>query len=118
MKDTNKLPWISVAYVLDKPKLPPLMQIKTNIDCFAKAFSLNLKKIDVTACNDYAAINSEFLSHFAQVPEINLFCLLVKLWAKRTNVIKRRAPIRGLSSYGVVLMCLYYLMETGQINFL
>jgi hypothetical protein len=24
----------------------------------------------------------------------------------------------GLSSYGVILMCLYYLMETGQINFL
>ena len=41
-----------------------------------------------------------------------LFVLLVKLWAKKNNIINSASPKDGLSGYGVVLMCLYYLMES------
>jgi DNA polymerase sigma len=49
---------------------------------------------------------------------IAAFCLLIKLWAKRTGIINTQYPMKGLSSYGVALMSLYYLMETKQINFI
>lgn len=50
------------------------------------------------------------ISYFARIPEITCFCLLVKLWAKTNKIINAQTPMKGLSSYGVVLMCLYYLM--------
>jgi DNA polymerase sigma len=72
----------------------------------------------VTVGNVTAAINSELIQHYGKVPEIQLFILLVKLWAKKCNVINAHRPIDGLSGYAVVMMCLYYLMDTKQIKFL
>jgi DNA polymerase sigma len=66
--------------------------------------------MDVTVGNKSAIKNSEMVSHFARIPEITCFCLLVKLWAKSNQVINAKSPMKGLSSYGVILMCLYYLM--------
>lgn len=77
-----------------------------------------LDKMDITIGNKSAIKNSEMISYFARIPEITCFCLLVKLWAKSNNVINVQAPMQGLSSYGLILMCLYYLMETSQIGFL
>lgn len=51
-------------------------------------------------------------------PSIAAFCLLIKLWAKRTGIINTAYPMKGLSSYGIALMSLYYLMESKQINFI
>lgn len=51
-------------------------------------------------------------------PSIATFCLLIKLWAKRTGIINTAYPMKGLSSYGIALMSLYYLMESKQINFI
>ena len=47
--------------------------------------------------------------------EYSYFVLLVKLWAKKSDIISSASPKDGLSGYGVVLMCLFYLMETNQI---
>lgn len=58
------------------------------------------------------------ISYFARIPEVALFCILVKQWAKTNNIINAQTPMKGLSSYGVVLMCLYFLMDSGQIAFL
>jgi len=57
-------------------------------------------------------------SYFAQKEEILLFCLLVKLWAKSNNIINSATPMQGLSGYGVILMCIFYLMKTNQLDFL
>lgn len=46
------------------------------------------------------------------------FCVLVKMWAKNVNLINASHPMHGLSAYGLVLMSLYYLMSTTQIDFL
>jgi DNA polymerase sigma len=51
-------------------------------------------------------------------PSIAAFCMLIKLWAKRVNIINSQHPMKGLSSYGIALMSLYYLMESKQINFI
>jgi DNA polymerase sigma len=111
LQSSLKLGWIKEAYVLTKlTNMPPLMQIKVHENACKEIFDISIEKIDITACNDTAAINSEFLSHYAKIPEICLFCLLVKLWAKTTNVINRYNPTEGLTSYGVILMCLYFLM--------
>ena len=34
------------------------------------------------------------------------------------DIINERNPMAGLSSYAVILMAIYYLMETQQINFI
>jgi DNA polymerase sigma len=81
-------------------------------------FSIESEKVDVTASNDTAIINSEFLSHFSKIREVGLLCILIKMWAKNRNVIKKISPMKGLSAYGVIMMCLFFLMETKQINFL
>lgn len=44
--------------------------------------------------------------------------MLVKLWAKNVDVINSVSPMQGLSSYGLMLMSLFYLMSTQQIEFL
>lgn len=46
------------------------------------------------------------------------FCNLIKYWAVSRTLINMERKIEGLSSYGVLLMCLYYLMVTGQMPFL
>jgi DNA polymerase sigma len=38
----------------------------------------------------------------------------VKLWAKRKTLINAKMPTDGLSSYGVILMALFYLIKTDQ----
>lgn len=58
------------------------------------------------------------ISYFAKNERITLFCILVKLWAKANNIINSKAPMKGLSGYGVILMCLYYLMDSNQIDFI
>jgi DNA polymerase sigma len=65
-----------------------------------------------------AVMNSDLLLHYAKVPQIYEFCILIKLWAKRQNVINLQHPMKGLSSYMIILMCIYYLMDSGQIDFL
>ena len=77
-----------------------------------------IDKLDITVGNQTAIKNSDLISLFAHQPEITLFCLLVKLWAKNNSVINTKNPMQGFSSYATVMMCLYYLMETSQIDFL
>jgi DNA polymerase sigma len=85
---------------------------------FYKFDLIGIGKLDVTVGNKTAIKNSEIIGYFARIPEVACFCLLVKLWAKNNSVINAKTPMKGLSSYGVILMCLYYLMETKQIDFL
>ena len=97
----------------------PVLQFEVYSQQFEKQFRIkNIDKIDITAGNETAVINSEIISNFAKIPEIHLFCMLVKLWAKNRSVINKFNPMMGLSSYGIILMCLYFLMETNQIKFL
>ena len=77
-----------------------------------------MSKVDITIGNESGAKNSLLISKFMSEHSIAAFCLLIKLWAKKTNIINTAYPMKGLSSYGIALMSLYYLMESKQINFI
>lgn len=114
------IPWIQYGEVINipDPKMPPYLKIRIHQDQFYDIFNIDIDKIDLTTSNNTAVINSQFLSHFSNIKEIGQLCILVKIWAKKWNVINKKYPMRGLSAYGVIMMCLYYLMKTGQVNFL
>lgn len=78
----------------------------------------NVAKIDITVDNKNSIINSEFLAKFAEKDEILMFCILVKRWAKNASIINATHPMQGLSGYGLMLMCIFFLMFTKQIDFL
>lgn len=112
--------WLKNYRFLDFDELPiPLLQLEIYTNEFERTYQIsNIDKIDITAGNDTAVINSQIISQYAKKEEIHIFCLLIKIWAKSCNLINKFQPMMGLSSYGVILMSLYFLMETKQIPFL
>lgn len=61
--------------------------------------------------------NSKVVEMYSKSEYIIKFSNLVKLWAKRKNLINAKMPIDGFSSYGIVLMALFYLIKTDQAPF-
>lgn len=69
--------------------------------------------------NNYEGIeNSNLLALYAEDEYLLKYCNLIKYWAVSRNLINLERKMEGLSSYGVILMCLYYLMVTKQIPYL
>jgi DNA polymerase sigma len=55
---------------------------------------------------------------YAENEYILKFCNIIKYWACQKTLINQEKKMMGLSSYGLILMCLYYLMVTEQIPYL
>ena len=70
--------------------------------------------LDFVANNEPGVKNSEFLNNFARNRDIKNLGLLLKMWGKKTKLID---PYR-LSSYGLLLMLMYFLMDTKKIDFI
>ena len=58
------------------------------------------------------------LALYAEDEYVLKFCNLIKYWAVNRGLINMYRKMDGLSSYGVLLMCIYYLMVTKQLPFL
>ena len=116
-KDQGGLSWYVSSYVYYFVKLPvPFLKITLHRAEFAKKYNIRgMEKIDITVGNTCAVRNSEIISAYADNYDIACFTLLVKKCAKRNLVINSKEPMKGLSAYGVVLMSIFFLIESGQI---
>lgn len=74
--------------------------------------------MDIVINNREGVENSVLLAEYAENIELLKLGNLVKYWANRTTLINQVQKIQGLSSYGVLLMVLYFLMVDKQIPFL
>ena len=63
--------------------------------------------------NQPGVLNSIFLEKFSQNTTIRRLGILLKKWARQEELIDKKK----LSSYGVILMMIYYLMRTGNLDF-
>ena len=73
-----------------------------------------LKSIDLTINIPNAVKNSKVLELYNQSDYIIKFCNLIKFWAIKKTLINTKIPTDGFSSYGVVLMTLFYLIKAHQ----
>ena len=73
-----------------------------------------LKSIDIIIDTRSGIENSKILAMYSQSLYILKFGNLVKFWAKKKNIINAKKPTEGLSSYGVLLMALFYLIKSKQ----
>jgi hypothetical protein len=58
-------------------------------------FSIESEKVDVTASNDTAIINSEFLSHFSKIREVGLAVYPDKNVGKKSQRNQKNFPHEG-----------------------
>lgn len=63
--------------------------------------------------NPQGVKNSKFLKKFARVKDIRNLGILLKMWGKKHALID---PFK-LSSYGLLLMLIFFLMKTKKIDF-
>lgn len=73
-----------------------------------------LNNMDIVINNNHGVNNSRLLGVFADNRLIRNLGLLVKKWAKKNKLI----GIQELSSYGIILMLLYFMMAEGLLEFL
>lgn len=62
--------------------------------------------------NTLGVINSRFLSVYSQIGWVKQLGILVKLWAKRNQIITKEL----LSSYAIINMLIYFLIKKGYVN--
>lgn len=55
---------------------------------------------------------SKYLKLYFKSRYIIKLCNLIQLWAIRKTIINIKVPSEGLSSYGVIMMVLFYLVKT------
>ena len=108
----NKLNYFIEPYVNEKIKVP---FIKMKRDKTVNSSELYiLKSIDIIIDTRSGIENSKILAMYSQSLYILKFGNLVKFWAKKKNIINAKKPTEGLSSYGVLLMALFYLIKSKQ----
>ena len=73
-----------------------------------------VSKVDVVINNNYGVNNSKLLGLFSTNQYVKKFGLLVKLWGKKHDLINPKK----FSSYEFVLMMLFFMMNSGKIEFL
>lgn len=76
--------------------------------------SNTLNNMDIVINNNHGVNNSRLLGMFGENRIIRNLGILVKKWAKKNKLI----GIQELSSYGVILMLLYFMMAEGLLEFL
>ena len=69
--------------------------------------------MDIVVNNQNGVNNSKMLALYAENITIRNTAILLKRWAKINNLIDKTK----LSSYGLTLMLLYFLMSTGVLDF-
>ena len=73
-----------------------------------------LNGIDITVNNHEGVMNSEMLALYTAHPHILKLCLLAKKWAVSNHLVAKEPPFDKLSTYGVVLMAIFYLIKSEQ----
>jgi DNA polymerase sigma len=103
------------AFKEDKIKVP-FVKVVYNSD-FGKNKNV-VPSMDIIINNYEGLENSKLLALYAEDEYVLKFCNVIKYWAVNRNLINLQRKMEGLSSYGILLMCLYYLMVSKQIPFL
>lgn len=70
--------------------------------------------MDIVVNNKCGLFNSRMLETFAQNIKIRNIGILLKKWAKKNHLIDKTK----LSSYGLTLMMLYFMMSVGLLDFI
>ena len=69
--------------------------------------------MDIVINNHSGVLNSSMLEAYSENKKLRNLGVILKLWGKRNKIIDPQK----LSSYGLILMLLYFLMSSGYLRF-
>ena len=69
--------------------------------------------MDIVVNNHNGVLNSSMLEVYSENKKLRNLGVILKLWGKKNKLIDPQK----LSSYGLILMLLYFLMSSGYLRF-
>ena len=69
--------------------------------------------MDIVVNNHCGVLNSSMLEAYSENKKLRNLGVILKLWGKKNKLIDPQK----LSSYGLILMLLYFLMSSGYLRF-